>query len=36
MRHVSFDSYSPPMPIIDTTHTDVRQVAAQIKGWIQQ
>lgn len=28
-------AYTPPMPIVDTTHTDVSQVALQIKEWIQ-
>lgn len=29
-------AYSPPMPTIDTTSTDVGEVARQIKIWIQQ
>nr|WP_285891104.1 nucleoside kinase [Paenibacillus pasadenensis] len=29
-------AYTPPMPIVDTTHTDVAEVALQIKGWVQR
>ncbi|MGZ9583309.1 nucleoside kinase [Paenibacillus marinisediminis] len=28
--------YTPPMPIVDTTNTDVADVAAQIKKWVLQ
>jgi broad-specificity NMP kinase len=29
-------AYNPPMPIVDTTVTDVADVAAQIKKWVLQ
>lgn len=29
-------AYTPPMPTVDTTGTDVREVALQIKRWIEQ
>ncbi|WP_224723496.1 AAA family ATPase [Paenibacillus vietnamensis] len=29
-------AYTPPMPTVDTTNTDVREVAIQIKRWIQR
>ncbi|MEK5059210.1 MULTISPECIES: AAA family ATPase [unclassified Paenibacillus] len=36
LLEIAGEAYNPPMPTIDTTETDVTQVALQIKEWVHQ
>ncbi|WP_280140353.1 AAA family ATPase [Paenibacillus jilunlii] len=36
LLEIADEVYNPPMPTIDTTDTDVTEVASQIKDWVQQ
>jgi dephospho-CoA kinase len=34
LLEIADEVYTPPMPTVDTTNTDVTEVAAQIKEWV--
>lgn len=36
LLEIADEVYNPPMPTIDTTDTDVNEVASQIKEWVHQ
>lgn len=36
LLEIAGEAYNPPMPTIDTTETNVTEVASQIKGWVEQ
>ncbi|MNL12319.1 hypothetical protein D3C87_1331830 [compost metagenome] len=36
LLEIADEVYNPPMPTIDTTDTDVTEVASQIKEWVHQ
>lgn len=36
LLEIADEVYNPPMPIIDTTDTDVTEVASRIKEWVHQ
>lgn len=36
LLEIADEVYNPPMPTVDTTHTDVIKVASQIKEWVLQ